>query len=411
MPRAWFACLECGSTRPLSELYRCPACGGELSIDYDFDQIRESTEFLARWQHAQPFWQRFGPVLPQERLERAITLGEGNTPLVKSKRLAEKLGLTNLFFKLESTNPTGSFKDRQMVVAMSKANEWGRTRFGTASSGNVGIALSAYAARAGFEAFVWVSEGTAASKIQQIQVYGAQVYLTPNPETGGIKDYFATFTGMQAYCTARGMVPMISARPVNPYMVEGSKTIAYEVVAELGRSPDVFFGPVGGGGMLGGTWKGFQELEALGLGTSSPQLWGAQRGGYMAPIDKLSDPAHDWSNYYQPLDGDWAWTSIQQSGGRLLQVEKEDILEAQAELAALEGIFAEPQGAYAAAGLIRAARADEIPGDATIVCVVTGMGLKDMGAAATIVETFPDRKAIVRVRSLEVTLIEQRTAQ
>lgn len=402
MPRVWMACQSCGASHALGEQYRCPDCSGELSIEYDFERVR-SSGFLDSWREPRPFWTRFKEVLPQEDLGKTITIGEGNTPLIRSKRFADMLGLDNLHFKLESTNPTGSFKDRQVTVAISKANEWGRRRFGTASSGNVGVALSAYAARAGFEAHVWVSEGTAASKVQQIQIYGAQVYLLPNPEEGSVKEYFDTYLGMREYCVERGMVPMISARPVNPYMVEGSKTISYEVAAALDEAPDLFFGPVGGGGMLGGAWKGFRELQEMGVSKRAPRMWGAQRGEYYAPIDKLDDPDSDWSQHYRPLDGRWAWSSIQASGGGLEFISKTDILNAQAELAALEGIFAEPQGAYAAAGLINAARAGKVRRDASIVCVITGMGLKDMQAAATISTTFSNRKPFVRVTSLADT--------
>ena len=403
MARAWLACIDCERTQPLGEVYRCPACGGELSIEYDLDDVRVRGEFGRRWAKERSFWERFAPMLPQTDLDRVITLGEGNTPLVRAHRFAAAYGLERLHFKLESSNPTGSFKDRQVAVAMSKANEWGRRRFGTASSGNVGVALAAYAARAGFESYVWASEATAASKLQQIQVYGAQLFLLPDPETAGVRSYFETYMGMGDYCSERGMVPMVSARPVNPYMVEGAKTIAYEVAAEVDEPAEIVFAPVGGGGMLAGAWKGFRELHALGLVETPPQMWGAQRGGYFAPINLLDDRTRDWSDSYQPLDGRWAWQSIETSGGQLLSVDRGEILHAQAELARLEGLFAEPQGAYAVAGLIRAASEQRLPRDASVVCVITGAGLKDMAAAAAITATSPACKVPIRTSSLSAT--------
>ncbi|HLR46345.1 MAG TPA: pyridoxal-phosphate dependent enzyme, partial [Deinococcales bacterium] len=357
MPKAWFACVDCSRTHDLQELYRCPDCSGELAIDFDLDRVKDATKFLDSWHTPRPFWDRFGAVLPLSDRREAVTAGEGNTPLVRSGRFAEKYGLSNLHFKLESANPTGSFKDRQVTVALSQARTWGRTAFATVSSGNVGVALSAYTARAGGDAYVWVAEGTAESKVLQIQVYGAQVFLLPDPGEQSARDYFATYLGLQDFCAEHGLVPMISARPVNPYMVEGSKTISYELAAELGRTPDIVFGPVGGGGMLGGVWKGFTEMRQLGLSRDVPQLWAGQPGGHHAPIDRLTDPACDWSEHYRPLDGAWAWQSIRESGGRRHEVSDADILHAQAELAALDGIFAEPQGAYAAAALIKAAQA------------------------------------------------------
>jgi threonine synthase len=192
-------------------------------------------------------------------------------------------------------------------------------------------------------------------------------------------DYFALYTGLSAFAAERGLVPMISARPVNPFMVEGSKTIAFDIAAALGGAPDEVFSAVGGGGCLGGVHKGFAELVGLGQATTVPRIHGGQRTDHgHAPIDRLGEPR--WKDSYRPLDGAWAWQSIQASGGVLHGVTQAEITRAQALLATEEGIFAEPQGAYAAAALIQAAEAGAIDARSRTACIVTGAGLKDMAA-------------------------------
>jgi threonine synthase len=184
-------------------------------------------------------------------------------------------------------------------------------------------------------------------------------------------------------------------------MIEGSKTISFEVVSKLGRVSDRVFVPVGGGGMLGGTWKGFKELLELGLIDRLPIVTGSQKDGDTTPINRIGDPEFDPNRYFEPLDGRWAWESIQESQGSFLRVTEKEIRAAQSELATSEGIFAEPQGAYATAGLLKASQEAALKSDEIVVCVVTGMGLKDMKAAQEISEHYPGHHAVKRVKSLE----------
>jgi len=399
MPRVWFVCEGCGREEPAAERYRCPSCGGELALRYDYATLRRSGAFAARWKEAGSLWRRFGSLLPLEDEARIVSLEEGSTPLVRSDRLAVRLGVKALHFKLESCNPTGSFKDRQISVAMSKARELGRDRFGTASSGNVGVALSAYAARAGARATVWVSSSVAAAKRQQIQVYGARLFLTPENTPENMAANYAFYTGMQAFCLARGMVPMVTARAVNPYAIEGAKTVSFEVVASLGQVPDRYFAPVGGGGLFGSSWKGFRELTQLGLAERIPVMEGTQMLKGHVPVDRLDDPAYDSPTYYRPLDGRWAWQAMQATGGCLRLADPEAIRAAQADLARQEGIFAEPQGITAYAGLLQAWREGALRADDVVACVITGIGLKDMAAAAELC-TAPSYPPPQHVRSL-----------
>lgn len=400
---ATLRCIGCGRSHPNSELYACPDCGGELDLAYDLEAVQAEGRFATDWLRPLPLAQRFAALFPLERPESAVTLGEGATPLVRSRRLAERLGMKALHFKLEGSNPTGSFKDRQVSIALSRALELGRRAFATVSSGNAGNAVAAYAARAGCPAHVWVSLETAEAKRQQIQIYGAQLFELPSPVAdGGPDPYFQAFKDLPAFAAQQGLVPMITARSVNPFMVEGAKSVAYEVAASLGRAPEVVFCPLGGGGLLGGLFKGFCELAGLGLTAGVPQVRAAQRKAYFAPADRLDDPAFA-QGYYIPLDGHWAWNSVQASGGDLIRVEDEAIRAAQGLLAESEGIFAEPHGAYTVAALLAAHDAGTLERDAETVCVISGLGLKDMAAARHVVETYGSH-AVRQVESLAASL-------
>jgi threonine synthase len=396
-------CIACDHAFPADEHYRCARCGGELDVQYDLDRLRADRAFHDSWTTHAPIASCFAPLLPLANPAAAISIGEGHTPLIRSHRLAARLGLRDLYFKLESNNPTGSFKDRQVAIGLSKALEWGRTRFATVSSGNVGVALSAYAARAGARAYVWVSHETPAAKLRQIQAYGAQLFILPSPAERGPDAYFGAIRDLGAWCLPNGLVPMASARPVNPYMVEGGKTVAYEIALALGRAPDLLVTPAGGGGLVGGVFKGFRELHALGLAGLPPVLLAAQRQAYFAPIDDIDNPRYR-TGYYIPLDGRWAWESILHSHGTLRHVGDDAIRAAQLLLAELEGIFAEPHGAYAAAALVAAARDRALDPDALTVCIISGHGLNDMEAAEAMIAgtTCP---APMEVASLEESMV------
>jgi threonine synthase len=374
-------CTVCGATCELSQQYFCPRDNGELRIVYDYPAIRAQGTFRRESREKQETIERFAALLPLNRLDRVVSLGEGHTPLVRSRRLAERLGLRELYFKLESCNPTGSFKDRQMAVAISAASGWGRTRFATVSSGNAGVSLSAYCARAGMQAFVWVSEDTALPKRQQIQVYGARLFVFPGPKAHGVGAFRAFFNGLQDFALGNDIVPMVTARRVNPYIVEGSKTISFEIVEQLHRVPDRVFSPVGGGGLLGGLWKGFWELKAIGETDALPRMHGVQKSDYMASLPDVAAGRDLGAGESEPLDGLWAWSAIQESEGRHWSASAEELDAAQGLLAREEAIFAEPQGIYGAAGLLKAAAAGTLDPRETIVCIITGHGLKDMATA------------------------------
>jgi threonine synthase len=394
-------CTVCGASYELSQNYFCPRDNGELRILYDYQAIGAEGTFGKHSREGRGTIERFFPLLPLLRPDRVVSLGEGCTPLVRSRRLAERLGVREMYFKLESCNPTGSFKDRQVSVAISAANGWGRTRFATVSSGNAGIALSAHCARAGSQAFVWVSDDTALPKRQQIQVYGARMFLFPNPKAHGVGAYREFFHGLQEFALRNDIVPMVTARRVNPYIVEGSKTISFEIVEQLHRAPDRVFSPVGGGGLLGGLWKGFRELEAIGEIGALPRMDGVQKSDYMVSLPDLAAGRGAEGDKFAPLDGLWAWNSIQESKGRHWSASAEELSAAQGLLAREEGIFAEPQGIYGAAGLLKAAAEGALDPQETIVCIITGHGLKDMEAAERFLADGSAYPPVQNVRSYE----------
>ena len=366
------------------EQYDCPGCAGELKLQYDHASVRRRGEFERNWRTPADIFTRFGEFLPLPSGSSAISLGEGNTPQIRAGNLEGRLGSCELHFKLECCNPTGSFKDRQVGVGISVARHFGRRGFAVTSSGNVGNSLAAYAARSGTTAYVWVSQNTPVSKRQQIDVYGSQVFEIEAGPADAAADAFdnpyeTAVRELPALCREYGLVPMTTARSVNPFMVEGAKTIAYEICADLGRCPDVVAAPVGGGGLVGGLSEGFRDLREIGLTDRVPRIVAGQPLEYFAGIDMVGHPDCRGA---RPLDAEWANSAIGNSGGHLHRLTRGEILAAQADLAGKEGIFAEPRGAYALAALASEAEAGRIRKDTVAVVIVSGTGLKDMTAAA-----------------------------
>ncbi|MDE0303815.1 MAG: pyridoxal-phosphate dependent enzyme [Albidovulum sp.] len=377
-------CLDCRQVMPLAEHYNCPECAGELKLSYEYAAIRRRGEFARNWRSSESIFSRFGELLPHASASSAITLGEGNTPLIRAGNLENRLSPRELYLKLECCNPTGSFKDRQVSVGITVARSFGRRRFAVTSSGNVGNSLAAYAARSGTSAYVWVSQNTPAAKRRQIDVYGSRVFEIESGHRRDDEDAFdnsyeIAVRALPSFCRRNRLVPMTSARPVNPFMVEGAKTIAYEICADLGCCPDVVAAPVGGGGLVGGLSEGFRDLREIGLTDRVPRIVAGQPLDYFAGIDKVDDPDCKGA---RPLDANWAVESIRNSGGNLHRLARSEILAAQAELAATEGIFAEPRGAYALAALAAEAGTGRIGNGTVAVVIVSGTGLKDMAAAA-----------------------------
>ncbi len=316
-----------------------------------------------------------GPSTPE------VDLSEGSTPLVASRNIGRALGLNRLFFKYEGLNPTGSFKDRGMVVAVAKALEAGSKVLMCASTGNTSASMAAYAARMGVRAIVVVPSGEVAiNKLSQALMYGAKVVA--------LKGTFDAALETVRDLTSRYPVALMNS--INPHRLEGQKTAAFEVVDVLGEAPDYVLLPVGNAGNITAYWKGFREYHAAGRSTRLPRMVGAQAEG-AAPIVQghpVANPRTVASaiRIGNPASWEGATTARDESGGMIAAVTDSEILSAQIRLANTEGLFAEPASAAPLALLFRLVREGRIEKDSTTVVVLTGSGLKDPDAAIKNVE-------------------------
>ena len=310
-----------------------------------------------------------------------VDLHEGSTPLVPSRNIGRALGLRNLYFKFEGLNPTGSFKDRGMVVAVAKALEAGSRVLMCASTGNTSASMAAYAARTGVRAIVVVPAGEIAmNKLSQALMYGAKVIA--------LKGNFD-----HALQTVRDLAagyPIALMNSVNPHRIEGQKTAAFEVIESLGEAPDYLLVPVGNAGNITAYWKGFKEWQKAGLAQRLPRMAGAQAEG-AAPIVNGQAVDHPKTvasaiRIGNPASWEGATSARDESGGMIAAVSDTEIISAQIRLADSEGLFCEPASAAPLALLFRLVREGRIARDATAVVVLTGSGLKDPDAALKNVE-------------------------
>ena len=324
----------------------------------------------------------FLPITPATPM---LTLGEGGTPLVRSVVLEKELGCGELYFKLEGCNPTGSFKDRGMAMAIAKAVEDGSSSVICASTGNTSASAAAYGARFGLDVVVIVPKGKiAVGKLAQAIAYGARII--------NIQGNFD-----QALQIVRSLVekhPVTLVNSLNPYRIEGQKTAAFEIVDDLGDAPDYFFIPVGNAGNITAYWKGFVEYKQAGRANRAPKMMGFQAAG-AAPIVKgkvvknprtlatairIGNPA-SWQKAVDARD---------QSGGVIDCVTDDEILAAYKLLATREGVFGEPASAASVAGLSKMKNQGLKLADKRVVCIITGNGLKDPDLPAKFAEPFPE---------------------
>jgi threonine synthase len=373
-----FECPACGpidARDPHSPF--CPGCGGALFV-------APSAPPGARHIHGgRPLaLERFADFLPLERIDPALSLGEGSTPLVRLDRAGRALGLAALYAKNEAQNPTGSFKDRGTAVAVQKAAALGARRIGTVSTGNMAASTAAYGARAGLETFVLLKEGSSAASLQTAGIFGPRLVAVKG-------DYGAVFDASLAIGRRLGILFMNS---IDPYRLEGYKLTAFEIFLGLGgRAPRTVLVPLSSGGHLLGLMRGFADLEREGLIASYPRIVGVQAEG-CAPLARAFAKglptyerppegrtiAHAIANPTPPA-GNTVLRLIRERGGLILAVSDNEMLEAERELASSEGLFCQPESATTLAGLKKLVAAGEIgsPED-PVVCVLTGSGLKTL---------------------------------
>ncbi|HET7480675.1 MAG TPA: threonine synthase, partial [Rubrobacteraceae bacterium] len=309
--------------------------------------------------------------LPEIPDDAIATLGEGETPLIEATKLSERVG-ARVYLKFEGMNPTGSFKDRGMTVALSRAVAAGSRACICASTGNTAAAAAAYSARAGIKCFVMVPAGKIAlGKAVQVLAHGAEIIQIDGNFDAALK------LSIQA-AEEMGNVALVNS--VNPDRIEGQKTAAFEVCEVLGRPPDALAIPVGNAGNITAYWKGFSEWRAAGYSDESPRMLGFQAEGASPLV-----AGHDFENpetvasairIGAPASKEGALTAARESGGAIESVTDEEILAAQTLLAREEGVFCEPASAAGIAGLLKLAREGRAP-KGTVVSVLTGHGLKD----------------------------------
>lgn len=374
-------CHGCGARDPEDGAWTCPRCGEPRALEA---LARPS----ARHMRAAPrdLWHYFA-LLPVRSRRHIVSLGEGATPLAAAPRLAARHGLADLRLKLEGANPTGSFKDRQLSVGVSHAAQCGQDTVAVVSSGNVAAAAAAYAARAGMRCVVFAHAHAGPAKLAQAEALGATVLRVDSGAPSAVFDL------CRAACARWGWRHLSTAGMHDPYTVEGSKTIAYELWRQYdGRLPDWIVAPVGGGGLLGGVWRGLLDLRRLGLIDRLPRLAGVQAAG-CAPLQRaiaggesfLESLAKPWPGPSTVaggiaddilFDGHTVLPAVRGTGGFAPTVTDPEILAAVEELARAEGVLCEITCAVVIAALgAVAARA----GGGRVCALITGSGLKDLG--------------------------------
>jgi threonine synthase len=385
-------CVNCDRVFPLDpKFFVCPKCGlekfrgvsifkGATEVFYDYEAIANSIskELFA----SRPFNAlRYRELLGFGSEEPLLTLGEGGTPLIRSKKLADKLKLNKLLLKNEAQNPTCSFKDRESVMVVNGALKLGKKYLSCVSSGNAAASIAAYAARAGLGCFVFMPASTSEGKVSQCSIYGARVLLLNGIYEEIFEIYFEAVKDLKNIFE--------SSAGHNRLRLEGDKTIAYEICEQLGwRAPAWVIDNVGNGTHLYGMWKGFKELKKLGLIDELPRMAAAGpsegapvveafKTGRALPLESSRESVAEGLVGRWGYDVPLALRALRESRGFAEYVSNDEILEAMKSLARFEGIFVEPSGVACIAALPKMIQAGIIDSAEEVVCIITGSGLKD----------------------------------
>ena len=369
-------CVHCGAEYPPDAVvYNCEKCGHLLAVKYDLSKITITHDEIL--QRPISLW-RYKEFLPVNI--EPVTLQEGGTPLYHLKRLGEEMGLTNLYAKHEGMNPTGSFKDRGMTLGVSMAKQLGKNIVACASTGNTSASMSAYAAKANMPAVVLLPAGQVAlGKVAQALMHGAKVI--------SIRGNFDRALEMvHELCLTHGLYLLNS---INPYRLEGQKTIGFEVIDQLGCVPDRIVLPVGNAGNISAVYKGLCEWKEIGYIDRLPKMTAIQAAGSCPIVDAIKgnhseivveqnpETIATAIRIGNPVNAEKALRAIRETGGTAESVTDEEILAMQRDLARYEGIGVEPASAASVAGIRKMAQMGLLDKDEKIVCVVTGHLLKD----------------------------------
>jgi threonine synthase len=387
-------CAKCGKTYTEADVPANDGCGGRIDFDLDIELLKDTMKkdllvgrgALGASKGAQ--WKYF-EFMPLKRKEDIITLGEGNTPLLQSNLLAKAWGLNSLYLKDETVNPSGSFKDRPVSVGVSRARGDGAKTVSAASSGNAAAAMSTYAARGGLQAVVFVPEDAPAGKLIHLRALGAKVFRV-SKVTEGVDP---TTTLLKAACAEFGWTPTPSFGPFNCFQFEGTKSLGYEIAEQMNWTPpDWILFPTGSGGLMAGTMKGLWEFQQMGFIDELPRPVVVQPDG-CSPIVRALEEGQDpleirpWDSNKTvaggladpfPWDGDAALRFLKLADGKAISVPDDAIEHALVELGRFEGIFAEPSGVAALAGLRMLVGRGIIDRKDRVVVPITGSGFKDL---------------------------------
>lgn len=361
-------CVDCNADVDEFESHtKCVKCEGVLDVEYDYEGVMKTKV------------KDFGGFLPLKDVKSLVTLKEGNTPLYKAERLGEKYGLKNLYVKNEGANPTGVFKDRGSSLEVTKALEAGARALIIASSGNMAASCTAYASKGGLKIYVLVPEDTPVGKLSQILSYGAHVIKIKGnySECVEISEQIARNYGLYQ---------------VGDYVFrrEGQKLLAYELVKQMGdENLDGVVVPTGAGTHIAGLWKGFVECEKLGYLKKLPKMFVVQPDGCAVLVRAFEEKKNVYSRWKKadticsavsvtdPVDGNLALNAVYESGGAAVAVSDKEALNAQKDLASMEGVFTEPSSALAIAAIRELKKRKMIKSNDKILCIATGNGLKD----------------------------------
>lgn len=314
---------------------------------------------------------KYREFLPVTDSTPVVTLNEGNTPLIKAENLAKKIGIdAEIYLKFEGSNPTGSFKDRGMTMAVTKAKESGSGAIICASTGNTSASAAAYGAKAGLKTYVLIPDGyIALGKLSQAMMYGAEIIA--------IQGNFDR--ALEVVREIADKYPITLVNSVNPYRIEGQKTGAFEICEALGGAPDYHFIPVGNAGNITAYWKGYKEWHNLGKISALPKMMGFEAEGAAAIVkgERIMNPETLATaiRIGNPASWKFAEAARDESNGMINFVTDEEIVKAYKLIASCEGVLAEPASAASVAGLIKVK--DQVKSGSKIVCILTGNGLKD----------------------------------
>lgn len=370
-------CSLCRKSLPAGAVHNLCDCGGPLLARYDLEGIRHTWSRNDLKDGPHTMW-RYAPVLPASRQASIISLGEGMTPLVPARRLGSRIGADNLWIKDDGLNPTGTFKARGLSCAVSMAVELGIQKLAIPSAGNAASAMAAYAAAAGIEAHIFMPRDAPRVNFIECQAYGAHVTLAP----GLISDC------ARRVAEGNGWFDVTTLK--EPYRIEGKKTMGYEIAEQLGwELPDAILYPTGGGAGLIGMWKAFGEMQQLGwIGPRRPKMIAVQAAGCQ-PVVRAFDQGQERTTFWEhartvaaglrvpkPLGDFLILDALRASGGTAIAVSDSELLDAGAQLASEEGIFAAPEGAACIPALEKLLGSGFLKRDERIVIYNTGSGLK-----------------------------------